>query len=105
VGWRDARVLLGRGIGERISYGNSPAIVVVDMTRAFTDPSYRVGSDQPDTVEAIAQVLAAARERGDVPVFFTTMPTKPMGSKYGDVVSVAEVLEYLPKDSVEEAAE
>ena len=40
-----------------------------------------------------------------MPVFFTTMPTKPMGSKYGDVVSVAEVLEYLPKDSVEEAAE
>ena len=105
MGWRDARVLLGRGIGERIGYGNSPAIVVVDMTRAFTDPGYRVGSDQPDTVEAIAQVLAAARERGDVPVFFTTMPTKPMGSKYGDVVSVAEVLEYLPKDSVEEAAE
>jgi hypothetical protein len=105
VGWRDARVLLGRGIGERIGHGSSPAIVVIDMTRAFTDPSYRVGSDQPDTVGAIAQVLAAARERGDVPVFFTTMPTKPMGSKYGDVVSVAEVLEYLPKDSVEEAAE
>jgi maleamate amidohydrolase len=52
----------GRGIGERIGYGNSPAMLVVDMTRAFTDPSYRVGSDHADTVDAIAEVLAAARE-------------------------------------------
>jgi nicotinamidase-related amidase len=63
----------GRGIGDRVGYGTSPAIVVVDMSRAFTDPSYRVGSDQTETVAAIARVLAAARARADVPVFFTTM--------------------------------
>jgi maleamate amidohydrolase len=68
----DARNLPSLGIGERIGYGSSPAIVVVDMTRAFTDPSYGVGSDQADTVDATARVLAA-RERGDMPVFFTTM--------------------------------
>jgi maleamate amidohydrolase len=72
-----------RGIGERIGYGNSPAIVVVDMTRAFTDPSYRVGFDQPDTIDAIAQVLAAARARGDVPVFFTTMAYEADGLDAG----------------------
>jgi nicotinamidase-related amidase len=61
-------------------------MVVVDMTRAFTDPSSGVGSDQADTVDATAQVLAAARERGDV-------------------VDVPEVLEYPREGSVEEAAE
>jgi len=73
----------GRGIGDRVGYGKSPAIVVVDMSRAFTDPSYRVGSDQADTVEAIARVLAAARERGDVPVFFTTMAYEADGLDAG----------------------
>jgi nicotinamidase-related amidase len=133
VGWRDARVLPGLGIGERIGYGNSPAIVVVDMTRAFTDPSSGVGSDQADTVDATAQVLAAARERGDVPMFFTTMACEAdeldagiwrhkvpalldvrvdddanffdIQAKYGDVVDVPKVLEYPRKGSVEEAAE
>jgi nicotinamidase-related amidase len=62
-----------RGIGDRVGFGATPAIVVVDMSRAFTDPNTRVGAEAGETVEAIAQVLAAARERGDVPVFFTTM--------------------------------
>jgi hypothetical protein len=52
------------------------------------------GAIYEPSLDAIAQVRAAARERGDVPVFFTTM-----------AVSVAEVREYLPKGSVEEAAE
>ncbi len=73
----------GRGIGDRVGYGRAPAIVVVDMSRAFTDPSYRVGADQADTVEAIARVLAAARERGDVPVFFTTMAYEADGLDAG----------------------
>jgi maleamate amidohydrolase len=63
----------GRGIGERVGYGTSPAIVVVDMSRAFTDPSYRVGAEATPAVEAIARLLEAARGRGGVPVFFTTM--------------------------------
>ena len=72
-----------RGIGNRVGYGKSPAIVVVDMSRAFTDPAYRVGSEQDETVEAIAGVLAAARERGGVPVFFTTMAYEDDGLDAG----------------------
>lgn len=72
-----------RGIGSRVGYGQSPVVVVVDMSRAFTDPTYRVGSEQADTVNAIARVLAAARERGDVPVFFTTMAYEEDGLDAG----------------------
>jgi hypothetical protein len=39
----------------------NPAVLVTDTARAFRDPSYRVGCDQTPAVEAIAQVLAAAR--------------------------------------------
>ena len=72
-----------RGIGSRVGFGTSPALVVVDMSRAFTDPSTRVGAEQGETVDAIARVLAAVRERGDVPVFFTTMAYEPDGLDAG----------------------
>jgi len=52
------------------------------MARAFCDPSYKVGCDQTPAVEAIAQVLAAARER-DVPVVFTTIAYLPDGRDGG----------------------
>ena len=58
------------GIGERVGYGGAPAVLLIDMARAFCDAAYRVGCDQTPAVEAVAQVLAAARERG-VPVLYT----------------------------------
>lgn len=61
-----------RGIGARVGLGRSPAIVVVDMTRPFTDPGHPVGSDQTMALDAIAVVLSAARIQ-QVPVFYTTM--------------------------------
>jgi len=72
----------GRGIGTRIGFGETPAVVVVDMTKAFTDPSYAVGCDQTETLAAIAELLAAARRR-DVPVFFTQIAYLPDGSDGG----------------------
>jgi nicotinamidase-related amidase len=72
-----------RGIGDRVGFGTSPAVVVVDMSRAFTDPNTRVGAEAGETVAAIARVLAAARERGGVPVFFTTMAFEPDGRDGG----------------------
>ncbi len=72
-----------RGIGDRVGFGTSPAVVVVDMSRAFTDPNTRVGAEQGETVAAIARVLAAARARGGVPVFFTTMAFEPDGRDGG----------------------
>ena len=61
-----------RGIGARVGLGESPAILVVDMTRSFTDPAHPVGSDQTPALEAIAKLLGSARA-GRIPVFYTTM--------------------------------
>ena len=71
-----------RDIGARVGYGERPAVIVIDMTRAFCDPSYKVGSDQTAFVAAIALVLAAARE-SRVPVYFTTMAYLPDGRDGG----------------------
>lgn len=59
------------GIGvESLEPGDSPAVVVVDLQTAFTDPDYALGSDLDETVEATARLVDAAHEN-DVPVFYT----------------------------------
>jgi nicotinamidase-related amidase len=59
------------GWGGRVGFGARPALVVVDMYRAFVDPGYPFSSAAaPGTATAIAGVLEAFRRDGH-PVFFT----------------------------------
>lgn len=62
-----------RGIfGGKFGFGERPALVVIDMAYGWTDPAYAGGSARLDSaVDAIAQLLPAAREK-KVPVFYTT---------------------------------
>ncbi|MDH4381926.1 MAG: isochorismatase family protein [Gammaproteobacteria bacterium] len=58
------------GYGARqLGYGQSPAILVVDFQRAFTDPAFELGRFEHvhRAVERTARLLAVARELG-VPV-------------------------------------
>jgi maleamate amidohydrolase len=71
-----------RGFGTRIGWGERPALLVIDMARAFCDPAYKVGSDQTPAVEAIAELLAAARA-ARLPVYFTTIAYLPDGRDGG----------------------
>lgn len=76
-----------RAIGDRIGFGARPAIVVIDMARAFTDPeSFKVGCEQDATVAAIGELLQAGRAKG-VPVFFTTIAYLP-GAPDGGLFAV-----------------
>ena len=61
------------GIGGRVGFGERPAIIVVDMSLAFTDRDGPLVCDLDDTVESISRLLDAARKRGDVPIIFTTV--------------------------------
>jgi len=61
------------GIGGRVGFGERPAVVVVDMSLAFTDPDGPLVCDLDDTVASIARLLESARRRGDVPIIFTTV--------------------------------
>jgi maleamate amidohydrolase len=64
-----------RGIFQgRFGFGQSPALVVIDMAYGWTDAGYAGGSARLDTsIEAIRRLLPAARSQG-VPVFYTTSP-------------------------------
>ncbi len=59
-------------LGQRVTPGSRPAVLVVDFSRGFTDPESTMGSDLTEEVGATNRLLAAARERG-MPVIFTTI--------------------------------
>src|SRR5687767_12545890 len=58
-----------RGIGGRTGFGERPGLLVIDMARAFNDPSFKVGADQTPAVEAIAKLLPVARA-ARIPIYF-----------------------------------
>jgi nicotinamidase-related amidase len=59
-------------LGQSVTPGSHPAVLVVDFSRGFTDPECTMGSDLTREVEATRRVLSAAREKG-IPVVFTTI--------------------------------
>jgi nicotinamidase-related amidase len=61
------------GLGGRGGFGEHPALIVVDMSTAFTDPSSPLACDLDDAIHDLARVLAAARAREGMPVVFTTV--------------------------------
>lgn len=61
------------GIGDRVGFGERPALVVVDLSLAFTDPSSKLGADLDAVVDDVARVVEIARAAGDVPIIFTTV--------------------------------
>lgn len=64
------------GFGHSVPRGARPAVVVVDFSYGFTDPSYPTGADMAGPVLATARLLGAARSAG-VPVVFTTIAYDP----------------------------
>jgi len=63
----------GYSADEYVGFGERPAVLVVDMCRAFVEDAYPTGNSRHGrpTAAAIARLLAAARETA-VPVLFTT---------------------------------
>lgn len=59
-------------LGEAVTMGTRPAVLVVDFSCGFTDPACALGSDLAAEVEATRRLLDAAREKG-LPVVFTTI--------------------------------
>src|SRR5215204_2917224 len=63
-------------LGQSVSLGARPAVLVVDFSRGFTDPESTMGSELTQEVEATNRLLGAARER-EIPVIFTTIGFEP----------------------------
>jgi nicotinamidase-related amidase len=65
-----ARFFRERGFGLPTGFGERPAILVIDIMKAFTDPSNPLGSDLSTQIAATNRVLDAAHAAG-APVFFS----------------------------------
>lgn len=74
-----------RGFGKSVPAGERPAVLVIDLSRAFTDPTTQVGSDLDSVVENTRRIIDAAREIG-APIYFFTVAFMPDGSDAGLLV-------------------
>ena len=105
-----------RGFGLRIGFGKRPALLVIDMINAFTDPSMMLGADLDGPIEATRQMLQVAHDKG-VPVLFSTVSYSEPGQKDAGIwalkqkgavtlvtgrhgVQIDERLQFAPGDSL-----
>jgi nicotinamidase-related amidase len=73
----EAREVYARArLGQSVTLGSRPAVLVVDFSCGFTDPECSLGSDLSAEVEATRRLLDVARARG-LPVVFTTIGYEP----------------------------
>ena len=61
-----------RGFGLTIGFGHRPAVLVIDMIRAFTNPDTMLGANLDAQIEATQNLLSIARARS-IPVIFSAM--------------------------------
>jgi nicotinamidase-related amidase len=66
--------------GSDVGFGDRPALLVIDLINAFTDPETNLGSDVSSVLSATGDLLAAFREH-DLPRYFTTIAYE---ESYGD---------------------
>lgn len=69
-------------LGQRLSLGEQPAILVVDFSLGFTDASAALGSQLDSEVLSTRRLLDAARVKG-LPIVFTTVAYEPNGKDLG----------------------
>jgi nicotinamidase-related amidase len=69
-----------REFGGSVGLGERPALLVIDLINAFTDPETDLGTDVSDVLDRTARLLKAFRER-DLPRYFTTVAFE---ASYGD---------------------
>jgi len=61
-----------KGFAARVGFGARPALLVIDIIRAFTDLRSPLASNLDEQVDAIRTLLSIARER-EVPIVFSTV--------------------------------
>jgi nicotinamidase-related amidase len=63
-------------LGQPVTMGERPCVLVIDFSCGFTDPECPLGSDLTAEVGATRQLLDVARAKG-LPVVFTTIGFEP----------------------------
>jgi maleamate amidohydrolase len=70
------------GFGNRLGFGRRPAVLVVDICRAYLDQDSPLYAGVEDEVDSAGRVVDAARN-ADVPVVFTRVLYQPGGADGG----------------------
>lgn len=73
-----------RGFGRTMGFGRKPALIVVDIINAFTDPDMPLGANMDEQIVATNQLIDACR-KADAPIFFTTTAYDDAGLRDGGV--------------------
>ena len=68
----DDELFRQRGFGRTIGFGESPAIIVIDLIGAFTNPEMPLGAPLDNVIEQTRMILDIARVRG-LPIFYTSI--------------------------------
>lgn len=62
--------------GNRVGFGTRPAVIVIDLAKAWTDPKLLIGTNLDSVVAQTRLVLEAARA-ASFPIFFTVVGYTP----------------------------
>jgi maleamate amidohydrolase len=68
----DAEFFEQRGFGQKLGFGLRPALLVVDMVKAFTNPDMPLGANLESQIAAIQPLLRIAHDQR-APVIFSTV--------------------------------
>jgi nicotinamidase-related amidase len=78
---RDQAFFASRGFGQRIGFGERPAVLVIDLARAFADPAIALGASLDDVIGQTNRVIDAAHA-AKVPVLLSVVAYE--GSEFED---------------------
>ena len=82
------------GFGRPLEWGTRPALIVIDMVRAYFDPEAEFYMGTGDCLESAARVLASARAAG-IPVLHTRVEFDPDGLNGGVFVRKIPALRHF----------
>jgi maleamate amidohydrolase len=90
----DVSPAFDEGFGGQLRPGRRPAVLAIDMMRAYFDPASPLCLPSRDCLGSAARVLAAARAKG-VPVIHTRVEYAEDGSDGGVFVRKVDALRHL----------
>lgn len=77
----DSKIYQNRGFQRRIGYGARPALLIIDLANAWTQPGYPFTCDNMEEIIPANQKLLAAARAKRIPIVYTTTayqdPTGP----------------------------
>ena len=79
---QESEIYESQGFGNRIGFGRSPALLIIDFINGFSDPDRFGGGNIQEAIESTAELLAVARHM-DLPVVYTSHVYAEDGSEDG----------------------